>query len=267
MVNWVEMLPAKRALCLAVAGLTLGSACPERIENPATRPPPPRPTSSPEWEYPLDPYLGFGRSDSAALRDDTIANWEAFQEDVAIAGCMARKGFRYWPDPWGFEGFGDLDHVAADLGVEAAPGADDGDSRNTRYARRLPRDERDGYYRALYGESLADFEAAGGHGEVPPGRDPETFLQGGCSGRAEDAASPTIWDRSRKLDREFDRLRNRMRKEGATEEEVIEAFIAQSRIRLEALGAAYPGVETYEDALDLLQADARFMRWLTTGRV
>lgn len=240
-------------------------ACPEPARQvarpPATRPAPPPPESG----HPLDPYLGFGRSDPAAFRDDMIAMWEAFQEEAFVAGCMARKGFRYWPDPWGLEE--DLRDVAGDLGIEASVEVLRAESRNTRYARRLARPERDSYYRSLYGESLADIEASGGHGEVPPGRDPQTFLRGGCAGRAERRAPRGIWDRTRKLERTYDRLRTRMREAGASEDEVIEAFIVRYRTSLEATWQAYPRVRTYEDLLTNFREDARFLRWLQTGRV
>jgi hypothetical protein len=45
--------------------------------------------------FALDQYPGFGRSADAALRDDTIAYWEAFQREQVIADCMAAAGFAY----------------------------------------------------------------------------------------------------------------------------------------------------------------------------
>jgi hypothetical protein len=69
----------------------------------------------------LDNVPGFGRSDSAAMRDETIAHYEAWQRDLMQQRCMEAAGLRFtvrldWP-------FGAHRDTARYLGIEIDPGA------------------------------------------------------------------------------------------------------------------------------------------------
>lgn len=55
-------------------------------------------TSDQAVTFPLDPYPGFGRTAEAALRDDTIAFWEAYKQEVFVKACMENAGFQYLED-------------------------------------------------------------------------------------------------------------------------------------------------------------------------
>ena len=44
----------------------------------------------------LDGYPGFSRTPEGAVRDDTIAFWEAFQREQLRQTCMADDGFDYF---------------------------------------------------------------------------------------------------------------------------------------------------------------------------
>lgn len=72
----------------------------------------------------LDDVPGFGRSDSAVARDDTIALYESWQAERRIAQCMRAGGLPYRPRAQYAEN-ADV-RSALLLGVEVAPGRRDG---------------------------------------------------------------------------------------------------------------------------------------------
>lgn len=156
--------------------------------------------------FPLDKYPGLGRSPDAALRDDTIAAWEAFRREEVIASCMERSGFVYVPavafPPEA------LAAVANGLGVPksgAAPGVSPS-GQNEAYVAALPPQERERYYRALFAESATDVAEAMRSGRIPAGRGTD-FRSGGCAGAAS-AAVPSVWTLKRDLSEELDSVRH-----------------------------------------------------------
>lgn len=153
-------------------------------------------------EFPLDSYPGFGRSSSSALRDETIALWEAYQRDVLMKSCMQTAGLQYWPDPaFPTEA---AQEIARGLNVQDIVGSPDPEQLNTNYLNSLPTADQDKYYLTLVGESLASMQAA--TELVPPGADPDTFATGGCFGQAS-AAIPGVWTLKRSLESELADIR------------------------------------------------------------
>lgn len=170
----------------------------------------PRAAESALSEASFDRYPGFGRSEAAALRDETIAYSEAFEREQLVRECMADAGFSYVPAV-AFPR-GDMLEVAENLGVDgggiaaAAVSPDSPVSRNRAYERGLSADERERYNQALLGESAADVATADRTGEVPEGRTADEFAAGGCVGEAK-AAVPGIWDAPRRLTTDMAALR------------------------------------------------------------
>ncbi|MFD9946807.1 hypothetical protein ACFWYW_00100 [Nonomuraea sp. NPDC059023] len=161
-------------------------------------------------ESPLDSFPGFGKSPEAELRDDTIAYWEAYQQEAIIAACMSRAGFTYWRDT----SFPEAETVKIASGLNApqprtvtkeqqVPATE----RNSTYEEQLAPQERDRYTRSRYGESAAEISDYRRTGAFPKGRGPD-FAARGCVGQAK-AAVPSIWDTKRQLEDE----RQVMRKE------------------------------------------------------
>jgi hypothetical protein len=155
--------------------------------------------------FPLDKYPGFGRSQVAAQRDDTIAAWETFRREQAVSSCMARSGFDYVPavefpsQP--------LAAVAKGLRVMDAGSPDQPSpfDRNDAYRAALSGDADERYSRALNGESAADVAETRRSGQLPSGRGPE-FMAGGCVG-ASNAAIPSVWTLKRELEDELESMR------------------------------------------------------------
>lgn len=186
---------------------------------------------------PFDKYPGLGRSPAAGLRDNTIAAWEAFRREQLTASCMERSGFTYVPAvEFPSEA---LVAVAKGLGVSnahtgtpVAPWQE-----NARYVEALSEVTRDGYYRALLGESAADAEATKLTGELPEGRGAD-FAQGGCAGDAR-AAVPGIWTLKRDLSDELDAVRADI----AVSTEIEDAKVAYSECarRTGGINANGPG--------------------------
>jgi hypothetical protein len=158
----------------------------------------------------LDQYTGFGQSPDAALRDETIAYWEAFEREQLVRECMARVGLDYAPAV-AFP-TGDMLDVAENLGIQDQgsspdlPGFSSPTSWNRDYERGLSGGERERYNQTLLGESVADVVEADRTGIVPDGRRAEEFATGGCFGEAK-AAIPSIWDAQRNLGAEMDAMR------------------------------------------------------------
>lgn len=157
--------------------------------------------------FSLDKYPGFGRSADAALRDDTIAYWEAFQREQLIAGCMAVAGFAYALDvafpPEAVVAIAEGQGVApsaAGLLADASPSA-----RNDAYVEALSATELDRYFQTLFAERAGDIMMAEETGRIPDGRG-DDFASGGCFGEAQ-AAIPGIWNLPRQLGDELEVMR------------------------------------------------------------
>lgn len=151
-------------------------------------------------ESDLEAVHGFGVAPQNALRDDTIALWEAFKRDQVQQACMARAGFKYQPElafPSGV-----AVQVADKLKLSAPQAASldfygsAATVENRRYSDALPAPQRDGYFQALYGESASDMDLVRSTGQLPAGR--ADFARGGCYGKAWKAI-PGIYN----LKREF----------------------------------------------------------------
>src|SRR5262245_19532069 len=148
---------------------------------------------------PLDPYVGFGRTPQAMLRDDTIAYWEAYQRELVVADCMEEAGLSYapavaYPTTATRRVAENLPtpQIRADAAAAASP-----DEQNRGYEQALSPGERNRYTLTLYGETAADIDAAAVEGEAPDGRGAD-FATGGCTGRAR-AAVPSLWDARRAM--------------------------------------------------------------------
>ncbi|GAA0948465.1 hypothetical protein [Nonomuraea longicatena] len=149
----------------------------------------------------LDDVPGFGRSPEAALRDNTIAYWEAYQREQVVTACMSRSGFTYWQDV----AFPEAEVVKISEELKApqprtvtkeqqTPAA----QRNGDYETRLAAQDRERYSRALSGESAAEMSEFRRTGTYPKGRGPD-FGVGGCLGEATTEV-PSIWDTKRRLE-------------------------------------------------------------------
>ena len=164
----------------------------------------PRQTAS--IAHPLDPYPGFGRGPAAALRDESLAVWDAYRQEALISECMASQGFEYQPEVSvaTFQLRGVVRYL--DLQLPEIERSNPG-SWNHRYVSDLGPRETDEYYRALFDESAADMRAfQEGEGTIPPGNPPSRFMQGGCSGEAEKAI-PIVWEAQRSVGGGVERIR------------------------------------------------------------
>lgn len=189
--------PAKRlrmrhliATCLIIAGVVISGA-----------------SAFGDSPFPLDKYPGFGRSADAALRDDTVAYWEAFQREQLIADCMAVAGFAYVLDvAFPTEAVVAIAEGQGLVSSEAGMLADTSPSaRNDAYVEALSATERDRYFQTLYAERAGDIMMAEETGRIPDGRG-DDFARGGCFGDAE-AAIPGIWHLPRQLSDELEAMR------------------------------------------------------------
>lgn len=184
--------------------------------------------------FPLDRYPGFGRSPEAAVRDDTIAYWEAFQREWMIGSCMSASGFQYSPavafptEP--------MLAVAKGLGVESSdPAPVSPTEQNRAYEASLSQPDRERFNRVLFGESAADIAEANETGRVPAGRG-EDFATGGCFGEASDAI-PSVWDLRRQV---IDEL-VAMNREVADSAELREAGVEYGKCALQVGGVTARG--------------------------
>lgn len=158
-------------------------------------------------EFPLDEYPGFGRSPDAALRDDTIAYWEAYQRELIVKACMSLAGFEYAPNV-AFP-HAEILIIAEGLGVDwASPAHEQQRSPgkgNRAYVSQLTQADRDRYFQALFNESAAAIEEADRTGVVSSSRG-ESFATGGCFGEAQ-AALPGIWQARHMLEEALEEMR------------------------------------------------------------
>nr|MBX2880165.1 hypothetical protein [Granulosicoccus sp.] len=147
-----------------------------------------------------DDVPGFGISAENAMRDDTIALFEAYQREAIVNACMKEAGLDYeievafpigvaikiastmeLPDPHGLSQLGTL------------VGAGD---RNRQRASVLSVTEQERYFQNLYGESAADMALVESTGELPEGR--ADFARGGCYGKSWEAI-PGVYAMKRNL--------------------------------------------------------------------
>jgi hypothetical protein len=160
--------------------------------------------ATPPTESPLDSYPGFARTPESAVRDDTIAYWEAYNRELSVAECMKGAGFEYRPAAAFPEEA--VAAIAEGLGVSTdVPDAISPFEWNASYAANLSTDDREEYSQALSGESAQDVAAAAQTERIPQGRG-ANFGRGGCIGVG-DAAGPSIWDLPRLLAGEIDEAR------------------------------------------------------------
>jgi len=137
-----------------------------------------------------DAIPGFGVTPKSALRDDTIALWEAYQREVIVQKCMQTAKISYnievaFPvgvavsvaDNLVLPDAHDLERSGVELGTLASISAE-----NFEQAMNLPSAEKENYFQHLYGESAADVELVQSTGELPHGRD--DFARGGCVGES-----------------------------------------------------------------------------------
>jgi len=105
----------------------------------------------------LDRYYGLGRSRPTIVRDDAIASWTAYRQEVRVTECMRASAFEYVPAlSYPTEA---LVEVARSLGVEPAPNpAAAPDERNEAYLASLSGEQRDAYLLRLHGVTAAEFE-------------------------------------------------------------------------------------------------------------
>lgn len=155
--------------------------------------------------HPLDPYPGFGRSETFAVRDDAIALWEAQNREALTSRCMEDAGFVYHPElafpSQPIPGIAEF----MDVQVVPMPAPFDPEEANAEYRASLSASELDAYYQALVGESAADMEAFHADGVPPNGESGDTFATGGCEGISVQRI-PSVWDAKRELGDELQRL-------------------------------------------------------------
>lgn len=158
-----------------------------------------------------------GEGDATPLETlvrDYLAEWSAedvnrrlAQMEESIAACMAEQGFDYTPVDWSpteVDLSAGLDMQVGTLefaeqfgyGITTDPfasGLEDVVDPNEAYVAAMSDAERDAYFAALYGETWADADAAGGDGAAggddaePAGEplDDWEWERAGCSGRAQ----------------------------------------------------------------------------------
>lgn len=161
-----------------------------------------------------DQVPGFGHTVKGALRDDTIALWEAYKREQLVQKCMSTANLGYEVEvafPTGV-----AVQVAASLSLpdahdveRSSSGGSLGtlanvESNNYRRAVRLSVDNREHYFQTLYGESAADFEMVQRTGELPSGR--SDFARDGCVGEAWKEV-PGVYALKRSLYQEIERER------------------------------------------------------------
>jgi hypothetical protein len=204
----------------------------------------------------LDETVGFGVSPDGALRDETIAYWEAYQREQLTAACMASAGFDYAPAV-AFPGRDTVD-IARNLGVQdRAPSGDERGSQspaahNRGVEQALPASERERYTQTLVGESAADLAQADTTGEVPAGRRADGFATGGCVGQSK-AAVPSIWDARRELSADLDALHR-----NGSDSDATAQFVQRHAEPLAAQARRYDGV------MDRIAADGAFATYLAS---
>ena len=161
-----------------------------------------------------DRVPGFGYTEKGALRDDTIALWEAYKREKLVQECMSNANIDYEIEvafPTGV-----AVQVAASLSLPDAHDVERSstgvlvgtlanvESNNYRRALTLSLDNREHYFQTLYGESATDFDMVQRTGELPSGR--ADFARGGCVGKAWKEV-PGVYALKRSLYHEIERER------------------------------------------------------------
>lgn len=161
----------------------------------------------------LDQYIGFGRTEASALRDDSVALWEAFKREQSVAACMENAGFSYAPDP----AYPDAAQVTVSNYLKVTPVSKPvpyPSETNKKIVASLPDEDLDRYYQALYGESLKDIRAVEkSGGEVVPH---DHWREGGCTGAAATEVG-SLWDAKRELADQIDEMNQTAAKASAAE--------------------------------------------------
>lgn len=171
---------------------------------------------------PLDDVPGFGRSRNAALRDDTIAYFEAWQRDTIVAACMEEHGFAWrvevlYPNEEARAVADALEVDPAEVGHKIAP-----EDWNREHESSLSASRRNDYLLALYGETSEAIDHwRDSEGDIPDGRDPRSFAKRGCSERGWKHV-PGVWSLRDKLDAEWTTLRARAEETDAFHEAASE---------------------------------------------
>lgn len=194
-----------KALAIVLTLVTVGGFMVGRQVVPRSAAVEPSDAASGFATHPLDAFPGFGRSPSAALRDDTFAYWEAYRREKFIQRCMARAGFRYTMD---VEFPADA-VVAVANGLAIRPEGNNPDPavENDAYVASLEASALDRYYRTLVGESSGNIEAfEQSGGAVPPAVDAAAFATGGCTGEAAEAIG-SVWDVPRAFATQAEKIR------------------------------------------------------------
>lgn len=150
---------------------------------------------------PRNGIAGLGVTSDAALRDDAIALWEAWQRDTRTQRCMRVAGFDWRPEVL-YPGQPLLE-VAAALEVTPAPlDANEAppEAFNRQYSDALSATERDRYFQVLFGETASDVdESRNNGGRVPAARGRNrAFASAGCVGKALNEVG-SVWDLKRSL--------------------------------------------------------------------
>lgn len=229
----------KKLLATITGGLALGlvGGTAFSVGSDLLRSPSEQARASSGTTFDLESVPGFGRSAIAMARDDQVAAYQAYQREKTVAKCMSAAGFdyavnlRYPVDA--LEGLS-VATVEADAHLRARAG-ESASATNARYVGALPAARRDAYYKTLLGESAQDVDFFEKHkGQIPPGRNPDTFATGGCQGRAMTEVG-RVWDLRDQLARDWDAVRAQARNSKA---------VAQATENLTTCAAelGFPGV-------------------------
>ena len=159
---------------------------------------------------PLDDIPGLGISEQAALRDDTIAYFEAWERDALVSECLAKSHIEWKPEA--LFPREELRSIADLLGVE--PVRDDSswpEIANRKMRDSLGEADRERYAQAMYGETAEDVAYWESHeGAAPPGMDQETFATGGCN-RVGWKEIPGVWQFKSRFAHDLETLRQEAR--------------------------------------------------------
>jgi hypothetical protein len=230
--------PVGLALCAALVGCGQDSSVTSTVQSPS-------PTLA-EVIHPLDEIPGLGVSSDAALRDETLALYEAWRRDTLVAECLSKSGVSWTPEA--LFPVEELPEIA--LSLNQSPIANDDpwpEELNFEMRKALGPKEREVYADAMYGETakdIADWQESGG--SVPDGRDPETFAIGGCS-HVGWKQMPGVWQIKDRLGDQISALRA-----GARE---TDSFLAgQAKYSVCARDLGYPNINSPADFDKLILA-------------
>lgn len=159
-------------------------------------------------DMPFDAVYGLGINRDALERDDQVAAFEAWMRELGVSRCMAAKGHDYAAEL--LYPVETLTHARVrPPSVGIAPEVPS--AKNRQYVAKLTRQDHDTYVEDLFGESLASMELLAETGQIPAGRDGDSFARGGCKGAAT-KQEPSIWDLKKKHRDELLEMRIEVRK-------------------------------------------------------